>query len=1014
MAASEAGTLPPGEPASIPVATAHSRPATAAHAAPSLPAAAGYEILCELGRGGMGVVYKARQAKLNRLVALKMILAGGHAGEADLARFRIEAEAVARLRHPNIVQIHEVGEHDGRPFFSLEFVEGGSLAGRLDDTPLPPRQAAELVETLGRAMQAAHEAGILHRDLKPANVLLTADGVPKVTDFGLAKKLEESAGPTASGAVMGTPSYMAPEQASGSSKGVGPAADVYALGAILYEMLTGRPPFKGATAMDTILQVVSNEPVAPRHLQPNVPRDLETICLKCLQKEPAKRYATAGKLADDLRRFQAGQPIQACPTPWWERTSKWARRHPARAGLIAVVFLATVGFVVGNSWYVTRLAETTRIAQDNETRAEWRLYASSINRAQREWDTNNTALAKHFLDLCRMDFRGWEHDYLKALWTQQRSWRGHEGSVTCLAVMPDGKRIISGGGDGLPNLSQIRLKVWDMLTGKEIQAFKGHERNVRSVACSPDGSKIVSGSDDQSLVLWDAVTGAEHLNLEQHGPVTAVAFHPKEAMIASVAGNQPLIIRNAANGKEIKSFRGNQFNCLAFSPDGSKLVTGAHAFPGVVQVWDVKSGKELRLLGMHAKPILNVAFSPDGKYLVSASWDDTLKLWDAEAGKEIRTLRGHENVVLCARFSPDGSRIVSGSADQFVKVWDTNSGKELLAFKGHAGAVEAVVFSLDGKFIISGGADGTIKVWNATESQGPPRFEHGGNVMSVAFSPDGKKIVSAGTNKTIKVWDVDAAKGILTISGHKDGVGSAAFSPDGKKIVSASMDHTVKVWDARTGQETLTVDRYQTFDVSAAFSPDGKRILTSGREEAVKVWDASTGQEVQKLPLDFGDRGWGGAVARFSPDGKWIVSFDSTGTLKAWDAASGMERWVLPGHQAPERITLAISSDSTRIVSGGYERNLIVWQLATGKELLLKHQVHTDSVTAVAFSPDGKRIVTGSNDKTLKIWEAVTGEELLTLKGHTAEVTSIAFRPDGTMIVSGSNDGTVRLWNASK
>jgi serine/threonine protein kinase len=279
----------------------------------------GYEVIKELGRGGMGVVYQARHLRLGRVVALKMILAGGHAGEQDLARFLAEAEAVAALQHPHVVQLFDFGQHQGLPYFTLEFVAGGSLAGKLQGTPLTPREAALVVEQLARGMHYAHQQGIVHRDLKPANVLLAEDGTPKITDFGLAKRVDTGGGLTATGAVMGTPSYMAPEQAGGKSKDVGPLADVYALGAILYESLTGRPPFQGPTALDTLLQVVGNEPVPVRALQPKVPRDLETICLKCLQKEPRKRYAGAAALAEDLRRFQASEPIMARPVGLAER-----------------------------------------------------------------------------------------------------------------------------------------------------------------------------------------------------------------------------------------------------------------------------------------------------------------------------------------------------------------------------------------------------------------------------------------------------------------------------------------------------------------------------------------------------------------------------------------------------------------------------------------------------------------------------------------------------------------------
>jgi serine/threonine-protein kinase len=365
-AAAEAVTLSPSDPAPVVNAGSPAR-LTAASVPP------GYEILEELGRGGMGVVYKARQVNLNRIVALKMILAGAHAGPQEVARFRGEAEAVARLRHPNIVQIYEVGEVEGRPFFSLEFIEGGSLADQLDGTPQPPRRSAQLIHALALAVETAHREGIVHRDLKPANILLqkseirnpksetksapvrssfgfrisdfeagVSDLEPKVTDFGLAKRLGDASGPTQSGAILGTPSYMSPEQAGGKGKTVGAATDVYALGAILYELLTGRPPFKAATPLDTVLQVVTADPVPPSRLQPKLPRDLETICSKCLQKDARKRYGSAAALADDLQRFLTDEPIQARPIRWWERAAKWARRRPAAAALLAVIALAVV------------------------------------------------------------------------------------------------------------------------------------------------------------------------------------------------------------------------------------------------------------------------------------------------------------------------------------------------------------------------------------------------------------------------------------------------------------------------------------------------------------------------------------------------------------------------------------------------------------------------------------------------------------------------------------------------
>jgi tetratricopeptide (TPR) repeat protein/predicted Ser/Thr protein kinase len=352
---------------------------------------ANYEVLGVLGRGAVGVVYKARQLGLNRVVALKMLLAGSHAGQRELMRFRIEAEAVARLRHPNIVQVYEVGEHDGLPFFSLEFIEGGSLHQKMDGKPLPPRDAAKILETLARAMHYAHEHNIIHRDLKPANVLLTSDGIPKITDFGLAKRLEqkEDSSKTRTGTLMGTPSYMSPEQAAGRTRDIGPLSDQYTLGAILYEMLTGRPPFLGATMLETIIQVRTREPVPPTQLQATTPHDLEIICLKCLQKEPGKRYGNAGELADDLRRFLNGEPIRARPVTLWERSWRWCRRNPRIAALYAAVCVLVMLLVVSGSGLTLRLLRekqaVTRIGDQAEERmvqAAAAIFGGDVQRAK--------------------------------------------------------------------------------------------------------------------------------------------------------------------------------------------------------------------------------------------------------------------------------------------------------------------------------------------------------------------------------------------------------------------------------------------------------------------------------------------------------------------------------------------------------------------------------------------------------------------------------------------------------
>jgi tetratricopeptide (TPR) repeat protein len=495
-------------------------------AAPELP---GYTIEGVLGRGGMGVVYKARHLALKRTVALKMMLGGGHAGAQERARFKAEAEAVARLQHPNVVQIHEVGEHEGQPFCALELVEGGSLAQKLGGKSLPAREAARLVEALAQAMHLAHSRNIVHRDLKPANVLLTPEGQPKVSDFGLARQLDTDSGQTQAGQVMGTPSYMAPEQAAGQAHAAGPAADVYALGAILYECLTGRPPFKGASTLQTLEQVRSQEPAAPRSLSPKVPRDLETVCLKCLRKEPERRYASAAALGEDLRRWQAGEPIQARRVGRVERGVKWARRNPAVAALLVLVVLAVLGGGAGiylkylDAQEQAGIARAkTKVAEEKEELAEQRrkeaeealkdkdkaleraqeqLAANALIMARAAWEKGNAAAAQGHLDAVpeKPTLRNFEWRYLRRQYEGGLfSLRGHTGYVSGVAFSPDGTRIATAS-DGRT------ARLWDARTGALVLELKGHGSSVSGVAFSPDGTRIATASGDRTR-LWDART----------------------------------------------------------------------------------------------------------------------------------------------------------------------------------------------------------------------------------------------------------------------------------------------------------------------------------------------------------------------------------------------------------------------------------------------------------------------------------------------------------------------------
>jgi WD40 repeat protein len=976
----------------------------------------GYGPLLAIGRGGFGIVYKARQTRPARVVAIKMLRT--EAGPSLKERFAIEAEAIACLKHAHIVQIFEVGKHNGQPYLTLEYVEGGSLANRLSSGPLAVRQAAEITETLAHAMHYAHQQGVVHRDLKPANVLLTSEGAPKITDFGFAKLLVGGgASPTQSEATFGTPSYIAPEQAHGRSREAGPAADVYALGAILYEMLTGRPPFLADTPLETLRMVVTAEAVSPAYLQPRVPRDLETICMKCLQKEVTKRYASALSLADDLRRFLKGEPVRARPVSRVERLWRWSKRNPVVASLTAAVFVlfatvagvASVGYVREAEQRSAaeasegRANEQAQRAWDAEERMRRQWYAASMNAMQQAWDTGQVARLQALLaETESYPERGFEWYYFQRLChLELQIFIGHRADVMAVSWSPDGKWLATGSRDGT-------AKVWEVAGGRELLTLKGHTSAVWSVSWSPDGKRLATASADETAKVWDAAGGREVLTLGHTSPVESVSWSPDGKALATGSYDGTAKVWEGAGGRELCTLQGHtsHIQSVSWSPDGKWLATGSG--DGTAKVWQAVGGREPITLRGHANEVKSVFWSPDGKRLATASADGKAKVWDAAGGRELLTLQGHTSLVVSVSWSPNGKFLATGSDDMTAKLWDVASGRELRTFKGHPRGVTSVSWSPDGKRLATGSFDGTAKVWEAVGGRqllsfkGPAR-----PIWSVSWSPDGTRLMTGGQDETAKVWEAAGDRVLFFLQGHTGPAGSVAWSRDGKLLATGSGDRTAKIWDAVAGRELRTLHGHTGSVLSVSWSPDGNLLATGSLDGTAKVWDAAGGQELRTL------KGHTGVVSSvsWSPDGKRLATGSFDGTAKVWEAVGGRELRSLRGHTSEVR-RVSWSPDGIRLATASQDGTAKVWEATTGRELLSLKD-HTRVVWSVCWSPDGTRLATGSYDGTAKVWEAAGGRELLSLKGHTSGVVSVSWSPDGTRLATGSDDGTAKVWEAA-
>jgi WD40 repeat protein/tRNA A-37 threonylcarbamoyl transferase component Bud32 len=1055
----------------------------AARKPPCIP---GYEILAELGRGGMGVVYKARQNSLNRMTALKMILAGGHAGIEDRMRFRAEAEAAAALQHPHIIQVYEVGEHEGNLFFSMELVEGGSLREELQGLPQPARPAARLVETLARAAQYAHERGIIHRDLKPANILLSFsrepparagaaltggsrlnDAAPKITDFGLAKRLND-VHRTVYGRILGTPSYMAPEQASGRGTAVGPAIDIYALGVLLFELLTGQPPFVADSWEGTLSRLAHEDPVPPRRLQPKVPRDLETICLKCLQKEPQRRYASARELADDLRRFLDGRPIMARPVGVRERAWKWARRHPGLAAMTTAFVLVTLLAAMLLTWKWREAVGNAELAEQN-AREKDQAYQSAKRLAEAEAQARGQVerflvgtridqavtlcergeIARGMLRLAhgledavrfqdadlerviRVNLSGWRH----ALVLKRRDPSSHPNWIWDVAFSPDGKTFLTGSRDKTARL-------WDAATGLPARAHDGspvppleHPFPVWALAFSRDGKNILTGcgspeAGQGEARLWEAATGKLLRKLHPaRAPVRNVAFNKNGRRLLTLAGYQACIWDSTPRDDSAAQplLLPQAVLEAVFSPDGTHVLTGGA--DGLARLWDAATGQATSVACRHPNPVEWAAFAPDSK---TAATGTTLidarqmkvvgaevGLWDMATGQALGRKMHLPGRLKTLIFSPDGRSLLTsaeappgqaGSKLQGeVRLWDAASGEPFGPPLPFPEPVWALAFSPDSRTFVTGCEARFAQLWlTATRQPLGPRLDSWGNVRAAAFSPDGTSLVYCAATEPGMAYLLAVSPGQALAYPIRTipGQKSLALGPDGKIMLGASSDRRLQLWDLTTGRPLGAPLPAGPKPFTAAFGRDGKTLVI-WRGNQVEQWDVATGRPSASAWKQEGEP----SFMLLAPDGKtaWLyVPEGDRRYLVRCDLATG--RRVGPRVRHDELSSTAQSPDGRLILTAGGWFGVGLWEADTGRRRGRYLQEELE-IRAVAFAPSGQMYATGGVNRTAQAWDAATGYPVMPPLSHPDEVVAIAFSSDGMTLATGCRDHAARLWD---
>ena len=1000
-----------------------------------------YKLLQKIGEGGMGVVYMAEQTEpVRRRVALKIIKLGMDTKQV-VARFEAERQALAMMDHPNIARVLDGGATDnGRPYFVMELVQGVPITEFCDKNKLPAQDRLKLFIPVCQAIQSAHQKGVIHRDIKPSNVLVTLNNgepVPKVIDFGIAKatnqKLTEKTLFTNYGAMIGTPAYMSPEQAEMSSLDVDTRADVYSLGVLLYELLTGSTPFpekrlrslgygemqrvimeeepeRPSTRLSTMDQeqktvVLKNRAERGESLQNLFRGDLDWVVMKCLEKDRARRYPTANGLAADIQRQLDQEPVVARPPSMTYRLQKLVRRHKLAVAGVAALTLSLFLGIAGTTWqaFHAMRARDQALAKDREARRL--LYEADMNVIQKAWDEYQVGWVAELLkETVSLSGRGFEWFYWQRQMHQElKTLRGHRGALSSVAFSPDGERIATASYDGT-------AKVWDVQSGKVQLTCQAHAGAVNSLAISPDGQLLATANEDHTAKIW-TLTGGEVLRtLQGHSkPVEAVAFSPDGKRLVTAGADHLGVVWDLSNGTKVLELVGhsNVINSVTWSADGRWIFTACQDERAII--WDAANGKAFRRILAPISSDFPVSFSPDNKWIATGSRDQGTQLRDVETGKVISEIPGRFASVA---FSPDGQQIVTGGHSETASVWDSLTGKQLYNLKGHQNWVGPAVFSRDGQRIATASGDHTAKIW-ATPAAKPP-FLHQGEesaVYGVAWSPDGARIVTGEHNYTATIWDADTGLERVRLRGHTDRVLSAVFSPDGKRVLTGGRDRTVRVWDANTGQQLFMLVGH-TSGVVASFSPDGRIITCGNSDHTVRIWDEAS----RRLLLLFDAQCDDVVSTAVSADGHKLVTGGRDGIARVWHLASGRKLLEIRPRNKSLEITDGVlyaaafsPDDQCLVIANG--QTATVYNAGTGAPLLTLRGL-SNFIWSLAFSPDGRRIVTGSGDGVARVWDAKTGKSLLTLNVHPGWVRCLAFSRDGRRLAAQSGD-VLRIWEAA-